>query len=255
MDITLIPVIMRRKGWLNGARLQDIWFAGAPNSDPERGAPDTTTIRMDSWALTFPRCATAYSNLVSQKLWLSHDSQRWLSNKLLEKGLFQTTRTTFGNLARPVPQVNADYYIHESGVGSITDPLDDMYAALGRFSFRVAVSGSVVPAGTIPMPPGASMTRRPRPGTLPQHSVQIERVGIYIFDSFDFNGFQFLGFWSPTDVTRAPIPGYVEVWNSTYRDWRSKNGRGGDFLVYSDMKILRRDPPDTFMFPLSTQLP
>jgi hypothetical protein len=47
----------------------------------------------------------------------------------------------------------------------------------------------------------------------------------------------------------------VEVWNSTYRDWRSKNGRGGDFLVYSDMKILRRDPPDTFMFPLSTQLP
>ena len=254
MDVTLIPGVMRRKGWLNGARLQDIWFSRGSNPDPQTGVPDTTTIKLDSWALSFPRCAGVFANIVQQKLWVSHESQRWLCNKLLDRGLFQSQKTTFGDLTRPVPQVNGDY-IHMSGVGSMTDPLDDMYAALGRFNFRVAVSGSVVPAGTIPMPPGASMTSRSRPGSLPQHSVQIEKVGIYIVDSFDFNGHQFLGFWSPWDVSRAPITTYEAVWNSTYRDWRARNRKGGDFMVFSDIKILRRDPPDTFMFPLSTQLP
>lgn len=254
LDLTLIPKIMRRKGWLNGARLQEIWFSRGPNSEPAKGVPDTTTIRMDAWALTFPRCATVYNNIVQQKVWMSHESKRWLCNRLMEKGLFQTQKTTFGNLGRTVPEINADY-IHQSGVGSITDPLDDFYAALGRCNMRVAVAGSVIPSGSIPMPPGASMTRRPRPGSLPQHTVQIEKVGIYIFDSFDFNGVQFLGFWCPDDVSRVPMPGYEDIWNSSYSAWRRAHGKGGDFLVYSDIKILDRRPPDTFTHPLTSEVP
>src|SRR5262249_50748579 len=69
VDITRIPPIMRRHNCLNGARLQDVWFAGPANSDPARGTPDTTTIRMDTWALTFQRARDVYNNLVRDKIW------------------------------------------------------------------------------------------------------------------------------------------------------------------------------------------
>ena len=66
--------------------------------------------------------------------------------------------------------------------------------------------------------------------------VTIEEVGVYVKDSFDFNGNQFLGWWGPADV---PIN------NSDFQRWRAENHTGGDFLVYSDVKRTRVSPTDT----------
>lgn len=44
-----------------------------------------------------------------------------------------------------------------------------------------------------------------------------------------------------------PGIGYESVENKTFRDWRTKNGRGGDFLVFSDVKTITRTPPDVFV--------
>ncbi len=67
-DITKIPPIMRRKGWTRGAALMEHWFAGAANDDPQKGAPDTTTITMP-WVLGFSRAAAVYGDMVSQRVW------------------------------------------------------------------------------------------------------------------------------------------------------------------------------------------
>jgi hypothetical protein len=86
-DITKIPAIMRSKGWYNGARLQDIWFRGPANSVAERGKPDTTTIRMDTWALRFPRAKAVYDRMISEKIWLKLEAQMKIG-KLLSKKIF-----------------------------------------------------------------------------------------------------------------------------------------------------------------------
>jgi len=246
MDIRLIPGIMRRHSWLNGARLMDIWFSRSPNAVPQAGIPETSTIRMDSWALTFARCAQVYRRLVSEQVWCTAEAQRRIGRRLREQGLVGSQHASFGNLNRPVPQLERDAIWQES-VGGLLDPLDDMYAALGRFTLRVVVAGSVL-RGQVPVP---TMTRSTRPATtVPQYTVQIEQVGFYLFDSYDFNGDQPLGFWSTTGVSRLPAIGYDYVSNESFRNWRAQHGRGGDFLVYSDLKLIRRNPPDSFAFPI-----
>ena len=251
MDIRLIPGVMRRHSWLNGARLMEIWFSRSPSSFPARGTPESSTIRMDSWALTFSRCSQVYRQMVSGRVWCSEEAQRHIGRWLREQGLLTSQRTSFGNLNRPVPQMDRDAICQES-VGGLLDPLDDLYAALGRFTLRVVVAGSVV-AAQVPLP---SMTRRPRPSTtVPQHTVQIEQVGFYIFDSYDFNGDQPLGFWNTSGVSRLPAISYDYVSNESFRTWRAQHGGGGDFLVYSDLKIIRRTPPDSFVLPITASVP
>jgi hypothetical protein len=55
LDLTHIPKIMRKQRWYKAASLMDEWFGRPAATAPQYGAPDTTTIRMDQWALHFPR--------------------------------------------------------------------------------------------------------------------------------------------------------------------------------------------------------
>jgi hypothetical protein len=112
--------------------------------------------------------------------------------------------------------------------------LDDMTAALGNFVFKVAV------AGDLERPPGSSSTR-----------VTIRSVGVFIRDSFDFNDFQFLGFWDDATKRVSMVDPFLgeAVYNSSFRSWRSANGRGGDFLVLSDVKQTPLSKPDVLTIP------
>ncbi len=78
--------------------------------------------------------------------------------------------------------------------------------------------------------------------------VSITEIGIYIRDSFDFNGDQFLGFWDDSDnsVSMLNFLSGTSVSNEDFRDWRTQNRRGGDFLVFSDLKRIVLSTPDTF---------
>lgn len=68
------------------------------------------------------------------------------------------------------------------------------------------------------------------------YELTIEQVGIYIRDSYDFNGFQILGPWE----IRDHAPRTCVVTNGDFRDWRQANGRGGDFLLFSDIELTTR---------------
>jgi len=71
--------------------------------------------------------------------------------------------------------------------------------------------------------------------------VSVEEIGIYVWDTFNFEGEQFLGVWGYRDTP---------VNNSDFREWRQKNNAGGDFLVYSDIKRTKLNPPDGVMVKL-----
>lgn len=227
-DITTIPGTMRKMGWTNGAALMDRWFALPSNGVPENGFSDTSTIKM-SWVLGFSRAKEVYNEIVTQKLWFNTPAksqiQRWLTNE----GKLAQKDTSFGGPMQNVLALDSTY-VQARYVGSVWDPLDDMYGALGKFAFRVAV------AGNITFQKATS-----------KHKIAIREVGIYLRDSYDFNGEQSLGHWSDGIVGKLPVPFVTtEVTNKDFRDWRAANGKGGDFLLYSDVMLLKRTTPDVF---------
>ena len=67
--LTNIPAIMRSKKWGNGAQLMESWFARQVHVAPAYDLPDTTTISMDQWVLTFPRAKKVYDQIISERIW------------------------------------------------------------------------------------------------------------------------------------------------------------------------------------------
>ena len=83
----------------------------------------------------------------------------------------------FGSVSGNIISLDQEYIQHRP-VGSLYDKnLDDMLAALGRFDLRVLVQGKV-----------RAYKRR---------LFCLDKIGLYIRDSYDFNGPQFLGAWNP----------------------------------------------------------
>ncbi len=142
-----IPRVMRGMSWLNGARLLDIWFSRPAAVYPSYSAPDTTTIRMDSWALTFPRARQVYDQLIQEHIWSNAPAREAVATMLRRKALLRAVTQPFGRLYDPVPQQDPDY-INQRPAGGYWN-FDDMTAALGNFNFRVVVAGTV---GPIPHP-------------------------------------------------------------------------------------------------------
>ncbi|MBI4584791.1 MAG: hypothetical protein HY717_12315 [Planctomycetes bacterium] len=234
LTLTNIPRIMRSKGWGNGARLMDIWFSRPSAVAPAYGLPDTATIKMDRWALTFARARSVYDQLIRDRIWVNSAAQAEIAKMLRRKGLpaSGSAPRSFGNLSQPVELQDPDY-INQRIVSFGLSDLDDMSAALGNFAFRVVVAGSVAAVSG-----GRGF------------AVTISEIGVYIRDSFDFNGSQFLGFWddSTNSVSMVnPLSG-TAVSNDDFRAWRRSTSRGGDFLVFSDMKRTSRSPADSFSF-------
>jgi hypothetical protein len=89
-------------------------------------------------------------------------------------------------------------------------------------------------------------------GTLVQAVIIVKAVGIYVGDVFEFNGDQYLGHWDLTkgtvsakfwhhkdpDDVQPDKNGVIEIGNATFRRYRDHTGRGGDFLVFSPIKLV-----------------
>jgi hypothetical protein len=130
-------------------------------------------------------------------------------------------------------------------VEQATAPLDDLYGALGSYLMRVAGAGYVEPI-------------KDDKGKVIKHRVHLQKVGIFIRDTYDFNGDQPLGQWNFNDVKRIGFfndnvminqschevdkkdakketETYFEVNNTDFDAYRKKFGKGGDFVIYSDV--------------------
>jgi hypothetical protein len=248
-DLTAIPRIMRSMGWANGARLLDSWFSRSSAVAPAYAMPDTATIRMDAWALSFARAREVYDRLIRERIWANPPAKVVIGRMLRRKGLLSGSSGSFGSLSDPVPLQDADY-VNERSAGGYTS-FDDLTGALGEFTFRVVVAGNVAPISPAPGQPAGPLG----------YLVTLTEIGAYIRDSFDFEGNQVLGCWSDGPPMQfsplmPPMVGYgyvpanmmlTPVGNRDFREWRQRSGRGGDFLVFSDMKRVSLTTPDQFV--------
>ncbi len=212
-DITVIPGIMTANGWNNAAALQKRWF-----SNPAIGPQLPETIKM-SWVLGYARAKKVYDDIIKQKLYVNAAAvaqiKKTHGNKI----------GAFGDFTLPVPVLDKESIQYRVVGFSLTDPIDDLSAALGNFTFRVVVKGCAT-AGAI----------------------GITHIGIYVKDSFDFQGNQHLGYWNKATKYggRNPFKGTV-VSNSDYRAYSQRTGFGGDFQVFSDLVVIKLSPHEVIL--------
>lgn len=232
IDITLIPSIMRANKWPKGAALMDGWFARMPSVAPAYGAPDVSTITME-WVLGFKRARAVYDEMIDQRIWANTAARGQLRDYLRRIGANAVSAKRFGEFAAPVPSQDRNS-VNFRVVGFNVLDNDDLAMALGRFTFKLVV------AGQVRLAPKAE-----------QMEVSIDEVGVYVRDQYDFDGEQDLGYWNPVGNRFSMwYPGAGDkVTNKTFRDWRTAHGRGGDFIIFSDLlrSPLRR--PDVFQLP------
>ncbi len=254
LTLTNIPRIMTARGWVKGAALMNRWFRGGPSTAPKYSVADTSTIRM-SWILGFTRAKAVYDALVTDQIWANPAAQKEIARMLRKKSLLAPgAAKPFGNLADATENQHKDYvnfraftdggysgsyyggyygsYYGYSGYSS--DVMDDLTAALGRFVFHAVVAGDVKanPATTGPV----------------SYQVTIREVGIYVRDTYDFNGWQPLGFWDDSDNSVSSVNFFsgTYVSNESFRDWRTANSRGGDFEIFTDVQRIVLTKPVTF---------
>jgi len=252
--VPLVAQILDKKGWHVAARFQRIWLSGKANavvrpaSDGKgtAGPLSTAGISMD-WILRFERARDLFDEVTSPDVF-ANDQAKGLLRSRLDR-IFQLTKVNtlgFGDL-KAVGRALEREYINYRGIGDYDQwraGIDELTAALGRFNMYVIPNGSATRSG--------KKTR-----------VTISRIGVFVRDSFDFEGEQDLGGWGRPDIIKPPTPPplggigpvkYVPVEpgiefhisNASYREYRQKTGRGGDFLIYSDVKTRELSKPIVF---------
>jgi hypothetical protein len=250
------PVVagaMKKMGWPVASALMKRWSDGAAWTMPDTiklGKADPSTLpatQLDdtivkvSWLLKFPRVKTAYDQVIASAL--SENAIKILRERLAsagwKSGAFSLGSTTMN--ARTLERTCQTNFIQ---LGSLSDTIDEFYGAIGKASFKVAAIGTVAI------------------GANKQHVFNVDKLGVYLRDTYDFNGFQPLGVWSKDrclskvesaayyadEVNKlnpntwpgraifgSPFDGFESFSNATARSWRDTSGKGGDFVIYSDV--------------------
>ncbi len=255
-----IPSVMRsRLGWQVAATLMERWFNSAalamPQEMKESRAPyrlsqlsptqlEATTVTM-AWALGFARVQNVMSSL--QAKWSSPAGIAQLKDRVEKQSRGRNQQCwRFGDLSQPAKILEDTCQVNYIAFGRWSDPMDDFYGAMGEAQVNVAVSGLVTAQGS------------------GKATVDINELGFYLRDAYDFNDGQSfisqpLGCWGFNGVecgvrTQLNVPleemvvdespaavrnrKYI-VQNKDFRNWRTKNQRGGDFMVLSDVRRVR----------------
>lgn len=251
-----IPNAMDNMGWKIAARMMRHWFSIKPawkmtdkikhgDADPMTLKPsqyNDQIIKMD-WVLHYKRVRKAFDELYSK--WATKKGKGELKKKLIKAG-WKSGMPTF-RLAyniRTARELDSICQVNFRSFGSKSDTLDDLFGALGIANFKLAVVGTVKHIA----------------GSPAKNIFTVERVGIYIRDTYDFRTDEIfeemvpLGIWSRDRLlSKRESAAYVataskyyndfvSVYNRDFQDWQDNKNEGGDFVVYSDVKWLVPDP-------------
>ena len=268
-----IPSTMRKKGWTIAPKLMERWFSNPAweiSLDQKRDrygtldiqrTPeqiDTTTVTM-AWLLQaqFQRARAVRDQFIygvgapgGIPLWRNQEALGFIAKRLLRDGKFTNTIEHFGK-GLTAALLSHHCLLNERSAGSLTDPLDDLYGALGFFAMRVAGAGYIEPL-------------KDSHGKVFKYRVHLEKVGLFVRDTYEFIGSQGLGLWNFIDVqkgtgyldpdvkidqncvvvdekdaektARKEAERYFDVENADFQAYRTKFNKGGDFVIYSDVQ-------------------
>ncbi len=238
--------ILRNKGWNVSASIQDIWFNGreriADLSQPRgidlRGGPAyirTDLVTID-WLFENAPIGSGIRKYVRKLTdpanYLQPEQKAFIKNNI--RGLKSRYR---GQPVVPIADINGssqallDQIVLSYGTNYLSNPYNDLYAAVGRIGLRG------IPLGT---------AERLGDG---RFRVSINGIAVFVFDSFDFGGDQPLGCWARWNIGPEPVPYVTEcVGNRDFRRYRRIKKRGGDFIIQTPVKrYVTIFPPQPFI--------
>jgi hypothetical protein len=274
-QLSSIPKVMDKLGWTVAARVMRKWFAGEPYELPKsvkQGDIAASTLSADKlitdipfeWLFTGskrvkPKVDEYIAELSSTSEFNGSAGRVKGSFDELSKGLIvlMTRLQRLGLLDAKSKKLKSSYldYSDKTAIEledisqfnlirfgakdweKATDALDDVYGALGTFVVKVAATKFRTIQNDHGFP-----------------AIEIEQVGLYVRDTYDFlnaGDDQLLGYWAPEGVTRpGPIDYFAEpaliekagveyhkVTNGHFNKYRQVNGKGGDMMIYTTVKL------------------
>ena len=250
-----IASAMASMGWPVAASLMNRWASSSAwtmpatvklgTTAPGAAQVDTTRVTV-AWLNKFARAAAAYQSVIGHALNLP--AQTLLKARLAAAG-WRSGNFSFGSTSLDAAALEALCQTNFVPFGNTNDTIDELYGAIGKGTFKVAVVGKIVltPAKT--------------------HVFNVDALGVYFRDTYDFidDGWisQPLGVWSKSRcLSKAEmaayyldeanwavnpllrlIPsifnGFEAVSNSDVNTWRKTSSKGGDFVIYSDVSWVK----------------
>ncbi len=242
---------MQNMGWSVASKLMKRWTDGASwkmpesvklNRDSAAASQIDASVVSIAWLLKFARAKAAYDTLIKKSL---NDNAKKLLLERLRGAGWSSGEFSLGNTSMSAQVLDRMCQTNIEPFGSRSDTIDELYGAIGKASLKVAVVGDVASSGKN------------------KHVFNVNKLGVYLRDTYEFNDeswpSQPLGVWSkkrclskaetaayyadkasrlvnPVQrVLPSPYAGFNAVSNSDFDDWRKKTGRGGDFVIYSDV--------------------
>lgn len=261
INITDLPKAMRVMGWKKSAAFMNRWLSSPAWECPESWKDGTSlpaetlipashcdedTIKM-SWLMGYPSASRAANELLEKAC--SPTAMAITAKRLKRLGWKGNTAYTFGRkniIGRPsmsARELEQYYQNNFLAVGDnfikqvAIDTLDDIYGSLGTYSLKSAVIGMAFCQNG-------------------KRYLEAQWVGIYVKDFYDFNNNsgwdQPLGLWhekgiiTRSNIVQNVVNGYsvfsgkrfqkiATIFNSDLLNYRDKTGKGGDFIVFSDV--------------------
>lgn len=218
-----------KKGWLQLKDMFHRWFSGPANSNAE-AYPNVFWVDIE-WVLSYRRIAIAYDYMIRDEFLFHPKAQQTLAEILFRDGFLRDEPSSF-DYTNPTLHPNEklpwrewkDGYFQRTNIDRVYIlPLDGHSASIGNSSLRALASGK-----TFPLEQGG-------------HRIVVESVSIYVWDSFNFEGEDELGYWSCKNKDFTPLELFTDsthrqVFNSDFNTFRDSHGMGKDFMVLSHPK-------------------
>jgi len=242
-----IPIVMENIGWVLSAKFQRRWLDGKSlvllgRASDGDGFDGTNVVPMPieqismDWLLKYPAVGSLKDDLIRKRSF-NKNADNLLKRRIVD--LFASNpgagSVWYGQAVDGIPREKE--YTNYISLSKYDMGFNDFTGALGRFSlysipFAVAtIDGDIV-------------------------KVQIQKLGIYLRDSYDFNGYQYLGRWNLAKNLVGYEDGYllkfqrklgsicisqdIDMENWVYDRYRLLTGHGEDFLIYSDIHYVER---------------
>ena len=190
------------------------------------------------WLLGFESVLPAFEAL--REGWNTPRGLDMLRDRLRAVGWSPGLHATLGYGVRSAVMADATCQVNLKPFGAYNDTFNDLFGAVNKGTFKLAVKGQAM--------------RSPVTGS---DIFEIDKVGIYCRDTYDFNASWYtdmaigLGVWSrdrclskaemaayigsPPALRAARFPGFVPTKNVDFRRWQKARNEGGDFYVFSDI--------------------
>ncbi len=227
--------IMAAQGWQTAVRCQNEWINHPMNTQPSAVPPVTGILTM-SWILGFQVANDEFNIIFSNATWKSKEALESLATqikKMSTNNLISLPQTvggscTFGTFSmstlpgKSYPEIEEYYYQYQARSTKLYDSIDEFLGAIGSLTFHIAAKGKVEKLAS-------------------GYKIDIEQVGVYVKDSYDFTGSQYLGCWDirTNTISQFPSPASsgVNIYNSDYQEYQKRTGMGKNYLNYSDVSV------------------